>query len=148
MWEIKRAKRLSRALAHFVAHASLFTDHRMSSLPIRAKKNISAQFESKPVSKYSFFEVMVVKTWCRHLAQLLNRCILQIAISFNTFLRMTFHVIGPNDRFRLRFSQQSNFSVAPAEIRDANIFSVLINNNTFVRLAFTFSASQGHVVKK
>ena len=38
MHEIKRAKRLSQALVHFVtARASLFTDQRMSSLPIRAK---------------------------------------------------------------------------------------------------------------
>ena len=38
MYAIKRAKRLSQALVHFVtALASLFTDQRMSGLPIRAK---------------------------------------------------------------------------------------------------------------
>ena len=36
--EIKRAKRLSQDSVHFVtARASLFTDHRISGLPIRAK---------------------------------------------------------------------------------------------------------------
>ena len=39
MYEIKRAKRVSQDFVHFVtARASLFTDHRISSLPIRAKK--------------------------------------------------------------------------------------------------------------
>ena len=38
MYEIKRAKRLSQAFVHFVtARASLFADHRMSGLPMRAK---------------------------------------------------------------------------------------------------------------
>ena len=38
MCEIKSAKRLSQALVHFVtARASLFTDHKISGLPIRAK---------------------------------------------------------------------------------------------------------------
>ena len=37
-YEIKRANRLSQALVHFVIdRANLFTDHRMSSLPIRVK---------------------------------------------------------------------------------------------------------------
>ena len=37
MFEIKRAKRLSQALVHFVAaRASLFTHHRMTGLPMRA----------------------------------------------------------------------------------------------------------------
>ena len=36
--EIKRDNRLSQALVHFVIdRASLFTDHRISGLPIRAK---------------------------------------------------------------------------------------------------------------
>ena len=38
MYEIKRAKRLSQALVHFVIdRASLFTDRGISGLPIRAK---------------------------------------------------------------------------------------------------------------
>ena len=38
MYEINRFKRLSQVLVHFVMdRASLFTDHRMSGLPIRAK---------------------------------------------------------------------------------------------------------------
>ena len=39
MEEIRRAKRLSQALVHFVIdRANLLTDHRISGLPIRAKK--------------------------------------------------------------------------------------------------------------
>ena len=34
---IDRFKRLSQALVHFVIHASLFTDHKISGRPIRAK---------------------------------------------------------------------------------------------------------------
>ena len=38
MYEIKRAKRLSQALVHFViARANLITDHEITDLPIRAK---------------------------------------------------------------------------------------------------------------
>ena len=38
MYEIKRAKRLSQDFVHFVtARASLFTDHKISGLPVRAK---------------------------------------------------------------------------------------------------------------
>ena len=38
MYAIKRTHRLSHAFVHFVtARASLFTDHDMSGLPIRAK---------------------------------------------------------------------------------------------------------------
>ena len=38
MYEINRFRRLSQALVHFVMdRASLFTDHRISSRPIRAK---------------------------------------------------------------------------------------------------------------
>ena len=38
MYAIKRAKRLSQAFVHYVtARASLFTDHTISGLPIRAK---------------------------------------------------------------------------------------------------------------
>ena len=38
MYEIKRATRMSQNFVHFViARASLFTDHKISSLPIRAR---------------------------------------------------------------------------------------------------------------
>ena len=45
--EINRFRRLSQALVHFVIdRATLFTDHRISGRPIRAKFSISEQFES------------------------------------------------------------------------------------------------------
>ena len=48
-----------------------------------------------------FFEVMVVKTWCRDLLQMHNRFIRQFATSFHAFLRMTCHVMRPSDRIRV-----------------------------------------------
>ena len=46
--EIKRAKRLSQALVHFVIdRANLFADQRMSGLPMRVRYDISEQFVSK-----------------------------------------------------------------------------------------------------
>ena len=49
MCEIKRAKRFSHALVHFVtARASVFTDHRMSGPPIRAKN-----LDSRTISEHT-----------------------------------------------------------------------------------------------
>ena len=64
MQEIKRAKRLSQAFAHFVtARASLFTDHEISGRPIRAKyrlRTICEQTVDKsptdPTSVFFFFK--------------------------------------------------------------------------------------------
>ena len=71
--EIERAKRSSRALVHFVtARASLFPDHRMSGLSIRAKyRHVMTIWRHSPiVYNFSPFEVMVVKTWCGDLKKL------------------------------------------------------------------------------
>ena len=119
-----------KLLSVFVtARASFCTDHRMSGLPLRHMykdfKRIGEQtFHNAPtVCNSSFFELIVVKTWCRNLIQLLHRFVCHFAISFNAFLRMTFHVIIPSDGYRVRFCPLNvTFSVAPAEIRDSNIF--------------------------
>ena len=106
-------------------------------------------FQNAPtVCNSSFFELIVVKTRCRNLIQLLHRFVCRFAISFNAFLLMTFHVIIPGDGYRVRFlPTQLTFSVALAEIRDTNIF---LDSSTilFVQFAFMLSASQVHVVKK
>ena len=65
MWEIRRAKRLAKAHVHFVAdRARLFTDQRMSDLPIREKythfKTIwEHTLESSPTGSSSSF----LKRW-------------------------------------------------------------------------------------
>ena len=59
---------------------------------------------------------------------------------------MSFRVGGPRNRLCVRFSHSGNFSVAPTEIRDSNIFCVLLNND-LVRFAFTLSTSQIYMVK-
>ena len=58
------------------------------------------------------------------LLQLLSCFIRKFPISFHAFLRMTFHVIRPwTDSVCLRFPWSfGNFSTAPAEILDSNIF--------------------------
>ena len=60
--------------------ASLFTDHRMSSLPMRAKHKHfleSRLFDSSPnVSYFFFFDLMVVNTWCGDVVQLLSNKVL------------------------------------------------------------------------
>ena len=54
MYEIKRAERLSQALVHSVmARASLFTDHEVSGLPIRAKFRHFRTFGSETVDNFS-----------------------------------------------------------------------------------------------
>ena len=46
----------------------------------------------------------------------------QLAVSINAFSSLSFHVIGPRAFFAWGFSHPGNFSVAPAEIRDSNLF--------------------------
>ena len=90
-------------------------------------KGISRRFESKILTILQpfpvlFFEVMVVQAWSGDSAELLSTLVCQPTKTFRALFRMAFHVIRPSDRFCVRFFQPSNFSVAPAEIRDSNIF--------------------------
>ena len=79
--------RLSQALVHFVIdRAKLFTDHRISGLPIRAK--------------YKHFRTIWEDTfdndaWSRYFVKLLSRLVCQLTISLHTFLFMTFHITRP-----------------------------------------------------
>ena len=92
--EIKRAKRLSQALVHLVtARAHLFTDHRMSGLPMRAKyrhfKTICERtFDNSPTdpNSSSLNELMVIKAWSCNCPQMLVVFVRQLAISLHTFL--------------------------------------------------------------
>ena len=53
--------------------------------------------------QFFFFEVTVVKTWCRNFTQLLKCLIRQFGIYFHSCLRMTFHITRPRDRVRVGF---------------------------------------------
>ena len=84
--------------------------------------SLQQTFENWPHRfQFSLFEVMVVKAWCTDLLQLLNSCIRHFC---HAFLRVSFQVTKPSDSFRVDFSQLSNFSVAPAEIRNSNNFCI------------------------
>ena len=74
MYEIKRAKRLSQAFVHFVtARASLFTDHKMSGLPIRARYTICKQTVDNPPTD-SFFSSSLNWWWSMHGVATLPNC--------------------------------------------------------------------------
>ena len=49
------------------------------------------------------FEVMVTKTWCRELLQLLDLLICHFKTSFDAFPRVHFHIIRSSDCFRVKF---------------------------------------------
>ena len=131
----------------------LFTDHRMSGLPNRAKykhcliqilKAHFRQFSHRPISPST-------KWWSpRHGVQTLHSC--WIFFFARSQYRSTHffawpsmsqdHAIG----YACDFPNRVNFTCSG---RDSWIehFSVFINNS-FVRFALTLSASQVHVVKK
>ena len=96
MYEIKRAKRLSQDFVLFVtARANLFTDHKISSQIQIFQNNFWAncrQFSNWLI--FSFFTLMVIHAWCCDFELLLSRLVCKFAVSFHTFLRVTFHVIG------------------------------------------------------
>ena len=122
---IQQSKRLAQALIRIVTvRDSLFTYHRKSGLPMRSK--YTSHFRTS-LRAYIWQFSHHLKWWSsRHLVETLYSCSTFFVANSKhlstQFLRMTFHVIRPSLRFRLRFFQPRNFSSAPAEIRDSNIF--------------------------
>ena len=99
MCEIKRAERLSQALAHFVtARASLFTDRKIQVYQYETSIDISQQFVSKlwtinsPTDFY-FFKLVFISAWCCDFVQLFRCFVRQLTISFHALLCLTFHVV-------------------------------------------------------
>ena len=89
MIQIKRAKRLSQALVHFVtARASLFKDQRTSSRPIpdheQAFQDYLWAYFGHVFDRFQFFlfEVMVVQAWSRDFVQLFSLFLCQFIIFF------------------------------------------------------------------
>ena len=80
MYEINRFKRLSQALVHFVIDcANLFTDHRISGLPIRAKyihfRTIREHTCGNSPTHFFLFEVVVIDAWSSYFVELLSRLV-------------------------------------------------------------------------
>ena len=81
MYEINRFRRLSQALVHLVIdRASLFTDHRISGLPIRAKyKHFRTIWEHTCDNSNRFhlffFEVVAIDAGRRYSVELLSRLV-------------------------------------------------------------------------
>ena len=82
MYEINRFRRLSQALVHFVIdRASLFTDQRISGLPIRATykhfRTIGEHTCDNSSNRFHvfFFEVVVIDAWSRNFVELLSRLV-------------------------------------------------------------------------
>ena len=125
--EINRFRRLSQALVHFVMErASLFTDHGISGLPIRAKyehfrtilRACIWQFPNRFC--FFFFEVVVIGAWSRYFLELLSRLVCQHTISLHIFSSHDLPYYKTMKTYE-KFSEYGSFSVLTAKIRDSNM---------------------------
>ena len=117
--------------------------------------DISGRFESIHVTILTPFPILSFLKcwWSRHGVETSYSCSTVLFANsqhpFHAFLRMTSpcHKTKRSPSRAITPNQVTFLSVAPAEIRDSNIF-LSLSINTFVRFAFTLSASQEHVIKK
>ena len=123
---MKRFSRLSQALVHFVSDlASLFTDHRISGLPIRAKyKYFRTIWEHTFDISPTDFKSFSLKWWSSmHGVDTLWSCWVACLLTHNILPHISWHDL-PCHRTTKRFSDFPSmviFSVAPAEILDSNM---------------------------
>ena len=111
MYEIYVVKRLSHALVNFVSAAlvSLFTDHRMSSLPICARCKQFKTICEHTCEKYPIDSWSSTLNWWPSKQGLetvysFQSCWSTVqSISLNAFLSMSFHVVGPRYSLALDF---------------------------------------------
>ena len=107
-----------------IDRGSLFTDHRISSLPIRAKykffqNNVRAYFRQFSHRFQSFFEMMVVNACSWYSVDVVESSYL-LTISLHNISSHDPSMSLDNEEI-LRFSEHGKFSVVPAEIRDSNM---------------------------
>ena len=132
MCEIKRAKRLSQAFVRLVIdRASLFTDHRISSLPIRAKHRQFRTICEQTVDNSPTDSLSSLNWWSSmRLCEIVEPFYSQIRNIFPHINRSTHFFTGPYMSWEQEeivsasgFSQAlaSSFSLAPAEILASNI---------------------------
>ena len=86
--------------------------------------SISGGFESRPLTNAPTVPILPFSNWLssRHGVETLRSCstfvICRFAKSFHAFLRMTFHIIRPSDRFRMRFfTTKQLFSCSGKDLR-------------------------------
>ena len=134
----------------FECSCSLFTDHRMSGLPMRASMDVlRADFRQFSHRSQVFLLNWWSSTRCGNFTWLLD-CVCQFAVLFNAFLCMSFYVVGPRNHVCTIFSVSGNFSGAPAEIGDSNIFlysSTILSfglHSRWVHPEYTWSNTNKH----
>ena len=139
-----------RLMVHFVMdRASLFTDKRISSLPIRAKyTHFRTIWEhtcgNSPIKFHFLFfcEVLVIDAWSGYFVELLSRLVRQLTISLYTFLCMTFHIIRPWKKKILRV--RNLFSSLRGNLRFKH--GSVIVHNLFAYFALSLSAAQVYMI--
>ena len=153
MYEINLFRRLSQALVHFVIfRANLFTDHRISGLPISAKyKHFRTIWEhtcdNSPTDFISSsLRWVVIDAWSRYFVELLRLLFGQLTISFHTLLCMTSHVCKTHEEIR-RFWGNGNFSAPSAENSRFKHGSVIVHS-IFAYFALSLSAAQVYMIKE
>ena len=91
--------------------------------------------------KFFFLEMMLIQARTWNFVQVLCLFVRQFTIFLNSFLSMSFNVVGPRNRFCVKFFPPLYFFSCSSRNSLSEHFSVFINND-FVRLPFTLSASQ------
>ena len=76
-------------------------------------------FGNYPTVSFFFFELMIILARCGDSLLLLDILVGQFTSLFHTFLRMSFHVVGPGGNF---CPQPGNCLTVLAEVKDANNF--------------------------
>ena len=152
MQDIKRFRRLSQALVHFVIDlASLFTDHRISGLPLRAKykhfRTIWKHTFGNSLCRFQFFlfKVMVIDAWIRYFVEMLSRLVCELTTTFHTFLGMTFHIIG--QRRNTKILGVWKFFSSPRGNSRFKHGSAIVND-IFAYFTLTLSAYQVYMIKE
>ena len=122
MYEINRFRRLSQALVHVVIErANLFTDHRISGLPIRAKFQYFRTILRAYLWQFSYrchfflFKVVIIDEWRRYFVDLLS--------PRNIAPHISSHDLPYHKTMKKYENSQSMevFQFSPAEIRDSNM---------------------------
>ena len=138
MYEIKRAKRLSQVFVHFVtARASLFTDHKIAGLPVRAKYRHLRTMCENTVDKsptVSFSSSLNWWSFMQGVAALYNCWV--VLFTSSHYLSTHFFAWPSRSQDQEDIVSASgfpkvlvcSFSLAPAEIQDSNNTSAIIHN--------------------
>ena len=152
MSEIKRDNRLSHALVHFVIdRANLFTDHRISGRPIRAKyKHFRTIWEHSFDNSPTDFNSSSLKWWSSMLG-VDTLWSWRVVLFANSQFRSTHFLAWPSitkDHEEIRrFSEYGSFSVLLRWNSGFKHGSVIVNN-VFAYFTLSLSTSQVYMVKE